>query len=148
MPPGKRKSADSGTFLYSALHVTFHDVNSSASLGLSGIVLVFFLPFVIRFGITTSVAVTLLHLRDRASLMRHAVNRVVESTARSFGGHSFMMLSNCSVDRVRACPEPPLFGIYFVFTSDQTKYLFRLVGWLISCCLYIVLHMDHQISLP
>jgi hypothetical protein len=36
----------------------------------------------------------LLHLRDSASEIRHAVNLVVESTARNLGGHSLMMLSS------------------------------------------------------
>ena len=119
--PGKMKSCGSGSFLNVDVQTSFHVLSSAASFGFKGIVLVFFFPFVITFGTTTSVAVKLCHFKQRASLMRHAVNRVVESTARSLAGHSLMMLSSWSVDRTKACPHPPLFSIYLETTTYQTK---------------------------
>ena len=74
-----------------------------------------------------SVAVALLHFSESASEIRQAVNLVVDSTARSFGEHSLMMLSSWSVDKTRACPHPPLFGIYLEATTYQTIYVVRLV---------------------
>ena len=111
--PGKMKSCGSGSFLNVDVQTSFHVFSSSASFGFKGIVRVFFLPFVTAFGITMSVAVALLHFSESASEIRQAVNLVVDSTARSFGEHSLMMLSSWSVDKTRACPHPPLFGIYF-----------------------------------
>ena len=90
------KSNLSGVRLKIVSHEDLHAESSSHNLGFIGIVRVFIFFFVTAFGITTSVDVMFFQRKDRASLMRAAVKRHVDSAARTTGLTTCAIASICS----------------------------------------------------
>ena len=87
------------------------DSSSSHSLGLIGMVRVPIFFFVQALGMTTALAVTFPHVNDRASDIRAAVKRHVESTARTSGLSSPMTRSRPQASKISACPHRQDLGI-------------------------------------
>ena len=94
--PGNTKSTLSGLRLKIVSHEDIHAESSSHNLGFIGIVRVFIFFFVTAFGITTSVDVMFSQRKERASLMRAAVNRHVDRVARTTGLTACAIASSCS----------------------------------------------------
>ena len=94
--PGNTKSPLSGVRLQIVSHEDLHAESSAHILGFIGIVRAFIFFFVTAFGITTSVDVMLSQRKERASLMRAAVTRHVDSAARTTGLTACAIASSCS----------------------------------------------------